>query len=108
MKKTIKLFAFFLVTLFAIFTLTGCNNNSNHEIVGNWNWEDTGTLFYSFNADGTGWMFPGVEINWRTGGGVVTITVDGSQIAWEYLISGNRLMLTNPDFPELLFHYLRQ
>ena len=103
--KKIKFLTVLVVTIFATVLLAGCNRDQ-HELVGDWNWEDAGILFYTFNDDGTGIMV-GEEFAWTTSSNILTITIDGTPMVWEYLVSGNRLTLISAESHDLVFHYVR-
>ena len=106
MKKMAKFFTVLVVTLFATVLLTGCSG-SQHELVGSWNWEDAGILWYTFDRDGTGVMLQDIDFTWEVSGNTVTITAEGVPMRWQYSISGNTLTLTNAE-EGLEYSYIRQ
>jgi len=79
-----------------------------HSIIGEWNWDLTNTWYYTFNADGTGMMYPDEEFTWTANNGVLTITMWGLPLRWEYEISGNRLHISSLDAPGIEWTYIRQ
>jgi len=86
-------------------------------LVGEWNWAVTNTLYYTFNADGSGIMFED-DIWWASRNGVlyVCITPDicGSMNdcilpwEWSYSISGNEMVLTSNQVDDMTFTYTRR
>ena len=77
-------------------TATGSNETA---LIGEWNF--IGTLWWTFNADGTGYLEGIGDFTWTTSGNVVTVTVwDGlSSLSYEYTITGNTLHLYGVDHP---------
>jgi len=106
MKKMKRIFALLVVTVFASVLLTGCS--SDHDLVGEWNWYVADIVFYTFNNDDTGVMYPGIDFTWSTSGNTVTIIAEGTEMRWQYSISGDILTLTYADDPTMAFTYRRQ
>ena len=88
-------------------------NDANSSLVGLWNW--MGMEYYTFNADGTGYMLGSGEIRWATTDGILEIcaTPDMCGIrciapaSWDYSISGDELTLSSRDIPDFVFTYTR-
>ena len=84
-------------------------------LVGEWNW--LGSLYYTFNADGSGIM-SGTGIAWTSSNGVlytcITPDVCGSMsdcilpMEWYYSISGNQMVLTSRWVDGMTYTYTRR
>ena len=110
MKKVVAL----LVVLLLVVSLVACGGTAmdggDSNLVGEWDWE--GSLFYTFNEDGTGRMF-GTSIGWSTSGNTLAVcvtpgTCGDSCIApteWTYTLSGDELTLQGGG---MTYHYSRR
>ena len=104
--------------LASVVVFTGCGGNrmngGTDELVGDWNWDVTNTLYYTFNADGTG-VRDGAAIHWSTNNGVLRICwtpgmCGNSCIApeeWNYSISGDTLNIDSRQVPGIAWGYIR-
>ena len=92
-------------------TTEGNGAEAYHQLVGEWNWDFTGTWNYIFNADGTGVQYPDWDFTWSVDENVLTIMLfDGLPIKWEFDITrnGSRLRLSSLDSPGIEWNYIRE
>jgi len=93
------------------------SSTASHDLVGEWNWQ--GTLYYVFNADGTGirgGYILNLTINRTTEDGVLIICDTPDECGntciaperWNYSISGNEMVLDNTHIPGMSFTYTRR
>ena len=122
MKKI--LFVTAILLAFAFFA--GCGRTGHGEgdsqtaaLVGEWDYE--GSLYYTFNSDGTGRMFLLGNIRWATDGGILSVCItpglcgsvsncSGPQ-SWAYSLSGNVMTLVGQGVGPVnggTFEYLRR
>jgi len=81
-------------------------------LVGSWYWR--GSMYYMFNADGTG-IAGGVNIRWWTYAGVLNVCITPelclgpcpSPVQWYYSLGGDGLTVVNRRMPDLRFVYYR-
>lgn len=126
MKRTIKAVALVVAMVMLAAVFAGCGGTGHGEgdtphttgLVGEWDWDETGILYYTFNADGTGRMFVLGNIRWSTNNGILSVCVtpgmcgavslcSGPQV-WSYDLSGNSLTLTAVGAGGGPFHYTRR
>jgi len=90
----------------------GAHPPIGHTLVGTWMWMES--LFYIFNADGSGTMVTS-PILWSASNGVLSICTTPnlcggtcrSPSLWDYTLAGNRLTLVSLQMPDLYFVYTR-
>ncbi|MCL1844832.1 MAG: hypothetical protein FWF77_02900 [Defluviitaleaceae bacterium] len=104
--------AVIFAAMFAFAFLSGCGGTGHGEgdtpdtagLVGEWNWDETGSLYYTFNADGTGRMLVLGNIRWSTSNGILSVCVTpglcgsvsncSDPQVWTYNLTGDTLVLT--------------
>ncbi|MCL2355569.1 MAG: hypothetical protein FWC70_00230 [Defluviitaleaceae bacterium] len=108
MKRVIKAATFACMMVFALAIFAGCGGTGHGEgdshtaaLVGEWDLQ--GSLYYTFNADGTGRMLGAGNIRWATSGGTLSICVTpgfcgsvnncSGPTTWDYTLSGNNLTM---------------
>jgi len=67
------------------------DRDSQSQIVGEWDY--FGILWWTFNADGTGYENTVGDFTWTSSDGVVSITIGRETLRFEYEVTGNRLHL---------------
>ena len=110
MKKALAL----LLVLLLVVSLAACGGTAmdggDPDLVGDWDWE--GSLFYTFNEDGTGRMF-GSNIRWSTSGNTLAICATPGMCGdrcvapaeWTYTLRGDDLTLRGSG---MTYHYTRR
>ena len=84
-------------------------------LVGEWNW--MGTLYYTFNDDGTGLM-AGMPILWTANNGILRVcstpdiceSMDAciASMDWDYTISGNEFTISSRTVDGMVYTYTRR
>ena len=102
MKKILGLISVMLVTVL----LTACNGDSDHEIVGTWQWRGMVDVSLVFNADGTGyeqWDGNRETLEWAVDGDYVIVTFEGGHVEFAS-VDGDVLSIWEEGFQEDIFY----
>jgi len=102
MKKFLALSVVLVMLTLSLVAFTGCGGGGDGTIVGEWNF--VGSLYYTFNEDGTGLLAGVGAIRWSAENGILTICLSPAVCDlldecslpqhWDYEVTGNRLRLT--------------
>jgi len=119
-----KAFLVLAVAILSAFILTACGaaidtngafTRDAEAFVGEWDWDVSGELYYTFNADGTGLMLND-PLRWAAGDGLMSICVTPGNcgtrctqpLELSYTFDGNNSLTLSSQSPSASFSYVRR
>jgi len=116
MKKIATLLVLALL-MTGVLALTGCSGNEQDEaLVGTWRWDAFASIYYTFNADGSGYRDFGAgrdSFSWSTSGDRLNVNRDNAASGerrnerWTYTINGNTLTLDSQQESGRTYNYIK-